>query len=122
MDKDVHKDYKKADQQVLRRANDIQKKIVQEYNLEERVMATQARPARVTLKDHKEDFLVNTKTRLINGTKPEIGRISKKTLAKIITAVRGKTKFNQWTNSDDVISWFEKLPSKGNLKGFYTCE
>ena len=79
-------------------------------------MATQARPARVTLKDHKDDFLVNTKTRLINGTKPEIGRISKKTLAKIITAVRGKTKFNQWINSDDVISWFEKLPSKGNLK------
>ena len=114
--KDVHKDYKKTDQQFLRRAIDNQKQIVKEHGLELRVMATQARPARATLKDHKHNFQEDPKIRLINPTKPEIGRISKKILQKIITAVRGKTKFNQWINSDEVINWFENLPNKETLK------
>ena len=97
-------------------STDNQKKIVKEHGLELRVMATQARPARATLKDHKHNFQEDPKIRLINPTKPEIGRISKKILQKIITAVRGKTKFNQWINSDEVINWFQNLPNKENLK------
>ena len=79
-------------------------------------MSTQARPARATLKDHKDNFLEDPKIRLINPTKPEIGRISKQILSKIIHAVRGKTKFNQWINSDEVIDWFTALQNKERLK------
>ena len=79
-------------------------------------MATQERPARATLKDHKDNFQENPKIRLINPTKPEIGRISKKILSKIIIAVKARTKFNQWINSDEVISWFTALPNKEKLK------
>ena len=79
-------------------------------------MATQARPARASLKDHKPNFQEDPKIRLLNLTKPEIGRISKKILSKIITVVKAKTKFNQWINTDDVISWFTSLPNKERLK------
>ena len=116
LDKGIHKEYKKAAPQDLRRANDSQKEVVKSYGLGERVMATQARPARASLKDHKPHFQDDPKIRLINPTKPEIGRISKKILQKIITAVKAKTKFNQWINSDDVISWFTALPNKERLK------
>ena len=114
--KDVHKDYKKAAEEDLRRANDKHKEIVTNYDLENRVMKTQARPVRATLKDHKDTFLEDPKIRMINPTKCEIGRISKNILSKIIHAVRGKTKFNQWINSDEVIDWFSALPNKQRLK------
>ena len=116
LNKDIHKDYKKAAPQDLRRATNHQKDIVKSYGLSERVMATQERPARATLKDHKDNFQENPKIRLINPTKPEIGRISKKILSKIIIAVKAKTKYNQWINSDEVISWFTALPNKERLK------
>ena len=112
LDKGIHKEYKKVAPQDLRRANDSQKEVVKNYDLGLRVMATQARPARASLKDHKDHFQEDPKIRLNNPTKPEIGRISKKILQKIITEVKAKTKFNQWINTDDVISWFTALPNK----------
>ena len=116
VNRDVHKDYKKAADQDLRRANDKHKEIVKSYGLGARVMKTQARPVRATLKDHKETFQEDPKIRMINPTKCEIGRISKNILSKIIHVVRGKTKFNQWINSDEVIDWFSSLQDKQRLK------
>ena len=116
VNKDIHKDYKKAADQELRRANDQHKEIVKNYDLEARVMKTQARPVRATLKDHKDTFQEDPKIRMINPTKCEIGRISKNILSKIIHVVRGKTKFNQWINSDEVIDWFSSLQDKQRLK------
>ena len=116
VNRDVHKDYKKAADQDLRRANDKHKEIVKSYGLGARVMKTQARPVRATFKDHKETFQEDPKIRMINPTKCEIGRISKNILSKIIHVVRGKTKFNQWINSDEVIDWFSSLQDKQRLK------
>ena len=47
-------------------------------------------------KDHKENFRNNTKYRLINPSKSEIGLISKKYLSNIIPEVKEKTGTNQW--------------------------
>ena len=49
----------------------------------------------ITLKDHKENFRNNTKCRLINPSKSEVGRVSKKYLNDIIADVSRKTEVNQ---------------------------
>ena len=49
----------------------------------------------ITLKDHKENFLNNPKTRLLNPAKNELGRISKVILDEINLNLRNITKANQ---------------------------
>ena len=75
-----------------------------------------SRPANVTLKDHKGSFSHNPTCRLLNPTKPEIGRISKQILTKVIDVVRSKTGFNQWKNTNSVLEWFRAQPNKKRLK------
>ena len=70
----------------------------------------------ITLKDHKENFLNNPKTRLLNPAKNELGRISKAILDKINLNLRNTTKANQWKNTNDVISWFKSIKNKQNCK------
>ena len=57
----------------------------------------------------------NTKCRLINPCKSELGKVSKQMLAKIISAVKSKSQLKQWKNSDSVIDWFSKFESKERL-------
>ena len=88
-----------------------QRNIVESLDLTDRnIFKIQKQPATLTLKDHKENFDSSPSTRLINPTKPEIGKISKKILDRVILEIRRKTNFNQWKNSDSVISWFRKIP------------
>ena len=54
--------------------------------------------------------------RLINPSKPEIGRISKKLLDKINSIVRTKSGLKQWKNTADVINWFKKIERKSGQK------
>ena len=70
----------------------------------------------ITLKDHKENFLNNPKTRLLNPAKNELGRISKVILDKINLNLRNTTKANQWKNTNDVIGWFKSIINKQNCK------
>ena len=69
----------------------------------------------MTLKDHKENFQNNPKCRLLNPTKCELGKVSKKILSKIVTVMRKKTKYEQWKNVYCVIEWFKGLKNKDNL-------
>ena len=69
----------------------------------------------ITIKDHKENYQNDTKCRLINPTKPELGKISKQKLAKIVEKVKAVTKVNQWRNTDSVLAWFKELPNKNRL-------
>ena len=80
----------------------------------------------VTLKDHKENFDENPKTRLINPAKNETGRISKVILDKINSSLRDALKVNQWKNTASVISWFKQIQDKPlhtfmmfDIKDFY---
>ena len=66
----------------------------------------------VTLKDHKDNFENNPKTRLINPAKNEIGRISKVILDKINKLLKQKLGVNQWKNTASVLNWFKAIRDK----------
>ena len=53
----------------------------------------------ITLKDHKQNFRRNTKCRLINISKSEVGRVSKSYLNDFIADVSHKTEVNHWHNT-----------------------
>ena len=69
-------------------------------------------PAFITIKNHKPNFQNNTKCRLINPMKNELGLVSKKDLEKIIANVANTTKVNQRRNTTTVINCFKLLPQK----------
>ena len=73
--------------------------------------------AHITLKDYKENFRNNTKCRLINLSKSEVRRVSKKYLNDITADASRKTEVNQWRDTATVINWFKNLSDKhkGNL-------
>ena len=87
-------------------------KIVKNLELEERVFETTPRSAFLTVKDHKDDFINNTKCRLLNPTKPEVGKISKKILEHVVNVVKSKSKLRQWKNTHEVLMWFKQLKNK----------
>ena len=72
--------------------------------------------AYITLKDRKESFRKNTKCRLINPSKCEVGRIRKNYLNDIIADVSRKTEVNQWRSKTTVINWFSNLSDKHKRK------
>ena len=50
--------------------------------------------------------------RLINPSKQEIGKISKKILDDINQKLVAPTNVNQWKNKSSVLQWFKNLPNK----------
>ena len=68
------------------------------------MFATQKKEATITIKDHKENYQNDTKCRLINPTKAELGKVSKQILAKIVEKVKLKANVNQWRNTDSVLT------------------
>ena len=80
----------------------------------------------ITLKDHKENFENNTKRRLINPAKNEVGRIGKIILDKINLGLKEQLGVNQWKNTASVINWFQEISNKSaqaftmfDIKDFY---
>ena len=116
LSKQVHKNYKKADENEVNIIKSEHVAIVTDLEIDDRVFATAKSEARVTLKDHKENFRNKPTTRLINPYKPEVGRISKQMLSKILDKLRDKTGLVQWKNSYSVIDWFKDIPEKDKCK------
>ena len=100
------------------------KAIATKLELDDRIDITDKKQAFITLKDHKPNFRNNPTCRLINPTKPEIGKISKQILKNINTKVRTATKLNQWKNTDEVIRWFtnEERKKKKEFICFDVCK
>ena len=71
------------DKRQLNMMNEEAKTITKNLNIDDRVETTAMKEAFITLKDHKENFVNRPTCRLINPSKPEIGRISKQLLEKI---------------------------------------
>ena len=69
----------------------------------------------ITIKDHKPNYINNTKCRLINPAKSDLGKVSKVILSRIVMQLREVTMFNQWENSFAVIDWFNELKNKPKL-------
>ena len=116
VEKEVHKEYKKANKADINKVVDAHKKIVSRLELKDRVFATTQRQCFASLKDHKDNFHSNPKVRLINPMKGDVGMISKQILENVNNHIRNATKLNQWTSSSDVIQWFKKLENKKNKK------
>ena len=49
---------------------------------------------------------------MINPTKNELGKISKKIIKKINQEILKKTDVNQWKNTSNVINWFNNIENK----------
>ena len=125
MEKSIHKNYKKTDRSAI---NNITKTDIhiakKKTDLADRINTTAERESFITLKVHKENFRDKLTCRLINPCKPEIPKISRQLLEKIVKAVKDKTKFNHWKNTNDVIKWFGDIPIKKSHSfiAFYICD
>ena len=88
------------------------KDIAMKLGIDDRVDATADKDAFITLKDHKPNFANKPTCRLINPTKSEIGKVSKKTLYRINSAIAKKRNFKKWKNIAAVINWFTSIKNK----------
>ena len=120
IEREVQKNHKLATEEEVSTANEHHKAIVRDFELEKKlVFKTSPRPAFPTIKDHKDDFPNNPKIRLLNPTKPEVGRISKILLEDICSKIKAKLKLDLFKNSNEVILWFNKYktnPKRRNPK------
>ena len=70
----------------------------------------------MSLKDHKENFLSDPKSRLINPAKSNLGRVSKKILEGLTEKIKTKTGDNLWKSTQEVLSWFKSLENLKNAR------
>ena len=61
--------------------------------------------AYITVNHHRKNFLQNPSVRLINPSKSELGKASKRILDNINKYIIEHKKINQWKNSASVIEW-----------------
>ena len=90
MKRQVTEDYKKADPHTTNYIDQEVREIVTKLDIQDRVPQIIKEEAFITLKDHKQNFLSKPTCRLINSTKPVIGKISKYLLENINKEVRRK--------------------------------
>ena len=75
--------YKKADTDLATEINKEAKTLATTLEIADRVEVMSESEAFITLKDHKANFLTDTKCRLINPAKPQIGKVSSEMLKNI---------------------------------------
>ena len=112
LQKNITKSYKKANDTTAQVIEAENKKIATNLNIDDRVEITANKDAFITLKDHKDNFDNNPACRLINPTKSEIGKISKKILDRVNNKIITATGINQWKSTSSVIEWFNLLDNK----------
>ena len=108
--------YKKAPVNTKRKIDRESKKFAKTLSLDDKMECYSDNPAYITLKDHKENFRNNTKCRLINPSKSEVGVASKSYLSNVIASISKKTKLNQWRNTSTAIDWFKNFADKQKRK------
>ena len=115
LQKNVHKEYKKGSENAVLSDEKADLEMAKKLKIDDRVHRTAKRDSFVTLKDHKPGFRSKPQCRLLNPTKPELGRASKKILDKINLGLRSKTKLQQWRRTKDTRDWFIGLRQKHSL-------
>ncbi len=114
MDDNISKSYKKASKSTEKNITITDKKIAAQLELDDRIDTTAHNQAFLTLKDHKPNFPNKPTCRLINPSKSELGKVSKKILDSINQQVRDQLPLNQWKNTDAVTKWFNNIDDKPN--------
>ena len=110
----IHTQYHKDKNNSELKINTEAKRITETLELDDRVEILAKKQCYISIKDHKDNFMNNTKCRLINPTKSNIGKISKQLLQKINEEVREKEKLQQWRSTTDVLEWFNTINNKAN--------
>ena len=110
----VTKSCKRADSNVYHDINLEAKEIATELKIADKVERMAKKEVFITLKDHKDDFNINPKCRLINPAKSELGKVSKTIIENINNNVKEQTRVNQWKKTDDVIRRFSNIRNKAN--------
>jgi hypothetical protein len=108
----VTKTYKTAPDNTIRQITNTDKNIATSLNLDDRIERLAEKEAFITLKDHKPNFQNKPTCRLINPTKSEIGKVSKKILENINKTMSAKTGVNLWRKTTDVVNWFKNITNK----------
>ena len=116
LQKYIQKDYRKVRDGEVAADISEQKDIVTKLKIEDRVPYVAPQSAFVTMKDTKDNFQNDPKCRLLNPTKVEIGKPSKKVLSRVVEKIRNIKQYNLWVNTDSVIRWFEGLKDKSKLR------
>ena len=98
----ITKTYKKSDMNKVNKLN-LEAKKIDKLSISDRVDRLQNNEAYITIKDHKKNFQTNPTFRLINPSKTNIGKISKKILDEINEKITSSIGVNQWKNSNAVI-------------------
>ena len=111
----ITKTYKQYNNNVYNSINLEAKLIAKNFEIADRVECMARKPTYITIKDHKENFNINPKCRLINPAKSELGKVAKIIVENINKTVREKLHCNQWRNTSNVIDWFQNITDKGNL-------
>ena len=114
LNKNIHKNYCRANDNIRNSIATEEAEIIHNIQLQDRIEKTAVREAFITLKDHKPAFPNNPACRLINPTKTELGKASKKILQNITTNILSTTNANLWRKTTDVIKWFKSIPKKSN--------
>ena len=109
IDTNINKNYRKASPSLEKAINEEDKQIASELKIDDRVNIMAKQQSFVTLKDHKPNFNNKPTCRMINPEKSEIGKISKQILERINVKTRNATNLNQWKNTTDVLTWFNKV-------------
>ena len=112
----VTANYKKTNEKIATRINEQGSKFAKHNGVINKMEINGTSNCFITLKDHKENFANNPKTRLINPAKNEIGRISKDILENVNKELRNILQLNQWKNTKDVIDWFKNIKNKSRHK------
>ena len=73
----VTETYKLSDEMAVSQVDKELKAIATKLRTADKMESIARKEAFISLKDHKENFANNPRCRLINPTKPEIGKISK---------------------------------------------
>ena len=104
--------YKKSNNNMAADTNIEAKKLAKQLDIDDRVEIMSETECFITIKDHKNNFLTDTKCRLINPAKPQLGKVSSKLLQNINSAVREATDLRQWRSTGEVVKWFDNIDEK----------
>ncbi|MCP3852632.1 MAG: hypothetical protein GY694_20755, partial [Gammaproteobacteria bacterium] len=107
--------YEKTNESIENKINQEASEITEKLEISDRVEPMAHKSPYITLKDHKENFPNNIKTRLINPAKSNVGKISQQILQKINSDIRNKLELQQWRSTSDALNWFKNLDNKTRL-------
>ena len=99
----ITKTCKKSNKARVNSINKDTKKLDEKLKTADRLERMEESEAYITVKDHKENFPHKPSFRLINPSKSELGKVSKRILDNINKYIIEHTKVNQWKNSASVM-------------------